>query len=225
MSSVFNFVFTSGGPYGVEYANKTYHMMSRHAGMPFKAYCISDPQAGLHPEIELIAPEMQVKGWWNKVLGFSKQMPAGWIVMLDVDILIVNSLKPVLEYAFTHTKQIAAYADAIHWMDCKFSSSLMIFRSGELVYIYDEFKRQYPAIENRPGGDQVWIAPYLQDVLYLDEVFPKFKKSLKFELGEVNGNELTLPKQLDPDIVLVDFHGKPKPHEILQVPFVQAHWR
>jgi len=220
----FNFVFTSGGPYGVEYANKSFSMMKRHAGYPFKAYCITDPQEGLDPEINVIAPEMKVKGWWNKVLGFSKSMPDGWIVMLDVDIVITNSIKSILDYAFTHTKQIAAYSDAIHWMDCKFSSSMMVFKSGSLDYIFQEFKRQYPAIADRAGGDQVWIEPYLKDVLYLDEVFPKFKKSLKFELGQIKGNELILPKQLDSEICLVDFHGRPKPHEITHVPFVAQHW-
>jgi len=220
----FNFIFTSGGPYGVEYANKTYNMMKRHAGYSFKAFCISDPQEGLNPEITTIPPEMKVKGWWNKVLGFSKSMPAGWIVMLDVDILITNSLKPILDYAFMNTKQIAAYSDAIHWMNCKFSSSMMIFKSGSLDYIYEEFKRQYPAIEDRAGGDQVWIGPYLKEVLYLDEVFPKFKKSLKFELGEIKGNELIIPKKIDDKTCLIDFHGRPKPHEISDVPFVAEHW-
>jgi len=55
-------------------------------------------------------------------------------------------------------------------------------------------------------------------------VFPKFKKSLKFELGQIKGNELILPKQLDSEICLVDFHGRPKPHEITHVPFVAQHW-
>ena len=222
---MFNFVTTCVGPYAMEYANKSFSMMKRHAGMNFKAYCITDRADQLDPAIHPIKPEMQVKGWWNKMLALSPSMPEGWIVVMDIDLLIVNCIKEELEYAFKNVKQIGAYSDAIHWMGCRLSSSFMVFRGGELSHIYENFKRNYEQIKDNPGGDQVWLGPQLQDVCYLDEVFPNFKRSLKFDLSKVDGNILTIPNELSGQIKIVDFHGRPKPHEIPDVPFVRNHWK
>jgi len=222
---MFNFVTTCGGPYAMEYANKSYSMMKRHAGMNFTPYCITDRPDELDPEIRPIKPEMEVKGWWNKMLAFSPAMPSGWIVVMDIDLLIVNSIRQELEYGFQNVKQIGAYSDAIHWMGCKFSSSFMIFRSGDLSHIYENFKKNHEQIVDHPGGDQVWLGPQLSDVCYIDEAFPSFKKSLKFDLSKIDGNMLTIPNELSGDIKIVDFHGRPKPHEIAHVPFVRDNWR
>lgn len=152
-------------------------------------------------------------------------MPDGWNVVLDIDLLLINSIKQELEYSFKNLKQIAAYSDAIHCMNCKFSSSFMVFRSGSLRDIYENFLTSYPTIENYLGGDQVWIGPQLTNVLYIDEKFPNFKRSLKFNLSKRDGNTLHIPLEITEDIKIIDFHGRPKPHEIATVPFVAENWR
>jgi len=151
-------------------------------------------------------------------------MPEGWIVSLDVDLIILDSIKEELEYCFNNIKQIAAYTDAINWMNCKFSSSFMIFKSGSLNDIYQNFLSNYSKIENFPGGDQVWIAPQLRNILYIDEKFPNFKRSLKFDLSIKDGNYLHIPKTIESGIKIIDFHGRPKPHEVQQIPFIKENW-
>jgi len=221
---MFNFITTCGGPYSMDYANKAYSMMSRHAGMNFKAYCITERPDELRSEITGIAPGLDVKGWWNKVLAFGPDMPDGWIVVADIDLIIANSIKEELEYCFNNVKQIAAYADAIHWMGCKFSSSFMVFRKGALNSIYENFKSKHAELANYPGGDQVWIGPQLEHVVYIDEIFPNFKRSLKFDLSELSPTTIKLPIEISKDIKIVDFHGRPKPHQIATHSFVKDNW-
>jgi len=222
----FNFIITCGGPYSMEYANKSVNMMRRHAGMDFDAYCITERPVELDTLIHPLKPQLDVKGWWNKLLTFDSSMPEGWNVVMDVDLIIINSIKDELEYAFSNTKQMAAYTDAINWRNCKFSSSLMIFKSGSLQYIYDKFATELPTNETYTGaGDQGWIYPQLNNVLWLDEIFPKFKRSLKFNIAERKNNSLFIPPRIDNSVKIIDFHGRPKPHEVLQLPFVKDNWK
>ena len=222
----FNFIITCGGPYSMEYANKSVNMMRRHAGMDFDAYCITERPVELDALIHPLRPQLDVKGWWNKLLTFDSSMPQGWNVVMDVDLIIIDSIKDELEYAFSNTKQMAAYTDAINWRNCKFSSSLMIFKSGSLQYIYDKFATELPTNETYTGaGDQGWIYPQLNDVLWLDEIFPKFKRSLKFNISQRKNNSLLIPPKIEKGIKIIDFHGRPKPHEVLQLPFVKDNWK
>ena len=216
-----NFITTCGGSYSMDYANKSASMLARNCRIPFRSYCITERPRELSGGI---TPERNVKGWWNKVLSFSPNMPDGWILVMDIDLIIVNDLTEVIEYAMENNSQMAAYSDAINWMGCRFSSSFMLFKSGELEHIYNNFIKNYPSLENRPGGDQVWIEPQLDNILYLDEKFPNLKRSLKFDLASISERRITLPMQISNDIKIIDFHGNPKPHQLLNWPIVKDNW-
>jgi hypothetical protein len=221
-----NFITTCSGAYSMEYANKSYSMVKRHLRREFDAYCITDRPAELHHEITPISPLIDgVEGWWNKLFFFAEQMPDGFIFTLDVDVLVVGDLTPIINYATEHVAEMACYSDAIHWEGSKFSSSMMIFRSGALSHIYDRFKKEYPGIRNFKGGDQVWTFPQLSEILYLDEVFPGFKRSLKFQMAQQQQGKFLLPNSLPSELRLIDFHGRPKPHELTGWNVVREHWR
>jgi hypothetical protein len=219
-----NLVITCGGPYDMIYANRAINMFRRHYKKPTKAWCITERPNELDDGITAITPSITVTGWWNKVLTFGNDMPEGWLVVIDVDLIIINDITHIIDYAIENTKQMAAYSDAINWMDCKFSSSLMIFRQGTLSHIYDNFRLQWPSIKDFPGGDQVWTHPQLDHILYLDEQFPEFKKSLKFDLASIENNSFTVPKTLPAKTKIIDFHGRPKPHELTKWPIVAENW-
>lgn len=221
----FNFITACVDAYPMEYANKSARMLTRNCRIPFQSYCITDRPEELSKDIIPITPERKVRGWWNKVLSFSPEMPEGWILVMDVDLIIVNDLTEVIEYAMENNIQMAAYADAIHWMNCKFSSSFMLFKSGSLDHIYSNFMANYDSLENRPGGDQVWIEPQLSDILYLDEQFPNLKRSLKFDLATISESNMTLPMEISDDIKIIDFHGNPKPHQLTMWSIVKNNWR
>ena len=101
----------------------------------------------------------------------------------------------------------------------------MVFKQGTLSHIYDNFSRQWPSIEDFPGGDQVWTHPQLDHILYLDEQFPSFKKSLKVDLASIKNKRYQVPATLPPQTKIIDFHGRPKPHEATTWPIVANNWR
>ena len=211
----------------MEYANKSHNMLKRNLNINFDSYCITEKPGELSKEIEPIKPLLDdVKGWWNKLFLFSNTMPDGYILFLDVDTVIINDLTEVVEFGLNNLEEIACYSDAIEWEGSKFSSSMMIFRSGTLNHIYQNFVESYPKILNFRGGDQVWTFPQLNDILYLDEKFPKFKMSLKFQLATRKDKGLIIPSNLPNELKLIDFHGRPKPHEVIDKwPLIKKHWR
>ena len=220
-----NLITACGGPYSMEYAEKTHNMISRHLDLPFNSYCITERPHELPAQIQPIEPELIVKGWWNKTLAFSKNMPDGYILILDVDLIVLNNITAEVNFALQNLTTIAAYSDAVNWHGSKLSSSFMIFKSGSLSQIFENFKSQYKQLENFQGGDQVWMYPQIQDVLYIDEYFPNFKRSLKFNIGQVESGSIHLPSKLNPDIKILDCHGRPKPHELTSWPVISEHWR
>lgn len=222
---MFNFIVTVGGRYDQEYANKSVRMLRRNCKIPFNAYCLTDYNDGFDPDVTIIRPELTVKGWWNKMLILSRKMPKGWILVMDVDLIINSDMTEIIEYAMNNTRTISAYSDAICWENCKLSTSLMMFQSGSLDNIYQKFIEEYPGIENFPGGDQGWLYTKVKDILYLDEIFPGFKKSLKFNISSKNdlaNGKIVLPLDVEDTVKIIDCHGNPKPKDLYQVGWTPA---
>lgn len=118
-------------------------------------------------------------------------------------------------------EQMCCVSDAINWMGERFSPSLMCFESGALSHIFNHFIKTESVINNREGGDQVWIGPQLESVNYIYEKFPNLKKNLKFDLSERVNDNLNIPMSIDNRIKLVDCGGRPKPHELEAWPYVK----
>ena len=146
-----NLVVACVGGYDMEYANKSVSMFRRNVDLDVSAYCITDRPELLDATITPIEPKPVVSGWWNKTIAFSPDMPKGWTVVIDLDVVIIGNITRIIEYAIENTLQMATYNDALHWHGCKMSSSFMIFRSGSLAHIYEKFCSDWPGIQDFPG--------------------------------------------------------------------------
>jgi hypothetical protein len=182
----------------------------------------------LDKAITYLPQKLPARGWWNKVLLFDPELPPGINVYVDLDTVIIQNFDEEIAFAIQKVEEgaeMCCVSDAISWLGCKFSSSLMIFRTGAAAGIWEEFQSSWEKIERRPGGDQVWMAPMLKRICYLDESYPNLKKNLKFQLAKkTEDGRFILPSEL-PDVVkLVSCSGRPKPHELAALPYVKAFW-
>jgi len=201
-------------------------MVRRNLNRDFDSYCITDRPAELDAEITPLEPFLNVTGWWNKTLAFSPNMPPGINFLFDIDLVIVGNITEEINFCIDNFTEMATYRDANGWMGSVMSSSFMMFKTGELTHIFEDFKRNWPALEDFSGGDQVWLWPKLKDVMFVDDQFPLFKKSFKFDLAKLrpDGSGADVPKTVDPSVKIIDFHGVPKPHQLLDWPLVRQHW-
>jgi hypothetical protein len=188
-------------------------------------YCITDRPEEVGDWAIAITPAIEANGWWNKLNLFSPEMPSGWILYLDLDIVIQDNFDEEILWTISQNYNLACIADAINWMGVSFSSSMMILRSGAMSEIFEVFRTNRPDLENLPGGDQVWVGPQLKELLYINDQYPFLKKNLKYDLAEnPDATQLCFPSHLDSRIKLVDCGGNPKPHQLKRLPYIYRNW-
>jgi hypothetical protein len=210
--------------YPIVYAEILIKKLRSVSKLNINYYCLTDRPEEIADWATALTPPIKTHGWWNKLNLFSPEMPKGWNLYMDIDIVIQQNFDEEILWAIEQNRSMACVADAIGWMGVKFSSSMMVFKTGSQNQIFDTFKTQHTALADRPGGDQVWVGPQLTDVLYLDEAFPNLKKNLKFDLATRNGNNIDLPLTIPDTVKLVDCGGKPKPHELNMLPYIVDNW-
>lgn len=210
----------------MKYAQKSIRRFQQLTDFKVRPYCITDRPDEIKEFAKPIVRNQGIKGWWNKVLTYSKDMPAGWNVYLDIDIVMLKNFDEEIQYAIDQNKKIACCSDAIMWHGNKFSSSMMVFKTGSMDDIYEKFKKSYKMLHNFEGGDQVWTGKYLnqEDVLYLDEKFPNLKKNLKFHLGEKVLGQWKFPSFVSSKVKMVDCGGQPKPHQLSHLKYIKENW-
>jgi hypothetical protein len=195
-------------------------MFARNFSFEFDAYCITDKKFGLDQQYNAISSNPKLAGWWNKISIFNQKLRHKHTVYVDLDLLILGNLDEIVLHALQQDRQMACFADHIGWHDIKFGSALMIFEQDRLRWLYNEFEKSLESNQREVGGDQIWLGKRLDDVLYLDEVFPNLVKSLKVDLAhsvKTSSNRISsieLPKNIEKDFLLLNCHGQPKPHQL-----------
>jgi hypothetical protein len=224
----FNLVTVCTDAYPVAYLEKLVKRLREVSFMNFNAYCITDKPDQMPEGVTPIKPELNVSGWWNKMQVYDgATMPDGWVLYMDLDIVIIKEfddvLRDIMEKGDEH--KIHAVSDAIGWMDNKYSSSFMFLQPSRHRYIWKKFKKQYEKIVRHPGGDQVWVGKNMTpNVDYIDNQHPWFKMNLKFHLGTKKAGVYHFPSIIDSRIRMVDCGGKPKPHELSHLPYIYENW-
>ena len=211
--------------YPMIYAEKLTKRLSMLSGHEITPYCMTDRPEQINGWANPIAADPESHGWWHKVNLFDPNMPSGWNLYLDIDIVIINNFDEEIEWILSKKPSMACVADAINWMGVKFNSSLMVFETGSHVNLHKLYSENKEELQTKPGGDQVWAGPKLKDVLYVNEKFPYLKKSLKFDLAvSTNDGNIALPLSIPSNIKMVDCSGRPKPHELLAVSYIKRNW-
>ena len=223
-SSKLNLITVCTQNYPMHYAEKLIRRFQTLTNLTVESYCITDRPNEVTDWAMPIVPPRLSEGWWNKLNIFSPSMPDGWLLYLDLDIVILQNFDEEITCTLKQGENINCVSDAINWMGVRFSSSFMLLRSGVRPDIYDDFIKNEKALVNKPGGDQVWIGPKLDKVHYIDDSFPNLKKNLKFDLATKNKNEMNFPKVVDDRIKLIDCGGQPKPHQLARLLYIKNNW-
>lgn len=88
-------------PYSAEYVLQLKRAVERHYPRVHRFVCLTDAHPHELPGVEVIKikPVQGIAGWWSKIELFNKKHEiCGRVVYLDLDVLIVNSLQPIVEY-------------------------------------------------------------------------------------------------------------------------------
>lgn len=218
------FVTVCTDKYPMHYAAKICNRFRSLSKLEFDCLCITDRPSEVGSWGHSIHVSSENDTWWNKVHLFGPNMPDGWLVYLDLDIVILQNFDDEILFAIDSGCSLACVEDAIRWKGEKFSSSLMVMKSHCYPDIFRNYIINKEVLRDRPGGDQVWLGPLLKDVLYLNEEFPYLKKNLKYDLATINGRDMFFPPDIDPKVKLVDCTGHPKPHDLSGLSYIYENW-
>jgi hypothetical protein len=212
--------------YPMNYAEKLIRRVRQVSKLNITPYCLTDRPQELNGWAQPLPRKINAAGWWNKTLLLDPDMPAGWNLYMDIDIVVLQNFDAEIEFAVRQARQVACVADTLGWHGIHFSSSMMIFKTGAMANIFHEFMKSPEALYQAPGGDQVWMGPQLNDLLYLNETYPNLKKNFKFDIiiQKPEGG-IDIPMQISDEIKLIDCGGNPKPHELAALPYIYNNWQ
>ena len=221
-----NFITVCTDTYPMIYAEKITRRLVELSNINFDCYCLTDRPDEVGDWATPLPLNIKAGGWWNKLNLFSPDMPEGWNLYLDIDIVLTANFDEELVWAVSNTKTIACVSDKISWMGEKFNSSLMIFKTGVNNEIFERFKKEKDLLVDRVGGDQVWMGPYVKDATFIDEYFPMLKCNLKHDLSDKSvPGFISLPKIIPKDVKMIDCSGDPRIEDLCVLPYINKYWQ
>lgn len=203
-----------GNRYSSDYVNKMYNMVRRNITYPYRFYCVTDNHEGLVGNIKVVpVPEsISFTGWWVKPYIFKTGLfKDGTNLYLDLDLVIVNSLDKLISYEpykFVAAKDYAYVKRPTH---TNLASGIMRWNNGTYNMIWTRLERDHSIIRNFPG-DQEYIYHYhKKDITFYPD---DYIISYRWQYLENKKTENTS---------IIDFHGKPKPHEVDDL-YIKEYW-
>lgn len=199
-----------GDKYGPEYVNNLHQHVEENLTLPHRFVCITDDPSGLADGIEalpLLSDDETIKGWWQKLAFFKKEIHdiKGRVLYIDLDVLITNNIDCFFE-------EEGGYIVIDEWITNGINSSVFRFEVGQHEIIWDEFLNGRPDGMGNPAkrerlmhGDQNWVCHMIPDA----QTWPKgWCKSFKYD--QLDGRN-----EPSEDTKMVIFHGHPKPEEAI----------
>jgi hypothetical protein len=134
-----------------------------------------------------VSPPKGIYAWWTKLQLFNRALElSGRVLYLDLDVLVVGSLLPIINYPAS----LALVPDGApnfkpkgRWQCVKrFNSSVMVFNAGEHQDLYEEWNQ---FVAHRLWGDQDWIGERKPEAAAMPiEWFPRLSEVRSGAWGE-----------------------------------------
>lgn len=224
-----------GKKYSSNYVNRLNNMVKRHCTLPFTFVCLTEDTTGLDQDIYTIPLPKNVAGWWCKPYMFTKDLSIkGTILYMDLDVVISGNIDKLFTYQPNAWCTIRDFTRAMRPGWPKYNSSIVRFKTGQLDFLWENFKTNQKEIQRAHFGDQDYLYAETRKtpaVLYPDSWVQSWKwevrKSREFAPGGVKGRRKFLQvENVKPRIecCVCVFHGDPNP-ELCDDPWVVENWK
>lgn len=207
-------VLKSGGDYTEDYVARLASMVSRNITVPYQLVCLTDMQ--VNRELCNVVPLPNGNnGWWAKVEMFKPNLILSKrILYFDLDVVILKNIDDL-------AKLDVDFAALQPWNPANLSNGLlasgvMMWRNGKFPYIYDDFMKDTAL--RFPRGDQQYISSKLKE--HGESYTP-----LQNVVEGIYSYKRQCLHGLPHNARIVCFHGRPRPHEVLDVKWIKNYWR
>jgi len=222
-----------GGPYyPVDYINRLYRSCLRNTTIPFDFVLYVGPDAekpgrcdGIDKGIRIVPVGLPY--WWSGLMFWRKDPPGiktDTILYLDLDQVISGSLDELILFPSDHAcmKDYPSFA-CPPGLENDACVSTTLIRNGAGARVWEEYEKAgkptwNPLIEKGP-------LPMACQGIVNDPAIG-MTKDLFPEEWVCSYKLWVLKKGLPEDCRIVSFHGRPKPHEVIEKEaWVMEHWR
>lgn len=203
-------VLKSGGIYNARWVERLRNGVRKHLEVPHRFVCLTDTVDAVEAAgIDAIPLTEDWPGWWSKLELFKPGNISGPVLYLDLDSIVVGSLKDIANYPH-------AFTMAHDWNHGCACSTAMAW-NGDYSFIYEAFaadpqgtSEKYDKHLRPRVGDQAFIEDQLHAhghpiPFFRDVISPQSIASYKSD------NCTIAPPR---SAAVVAFHGRPKPHTI-----------
>lgn len=203
-----------GNKYSFEYVEKLKNMVSRNLEMEHQFICLTDkPNMHKAEGIKFEKAVYCIPDSWCKLSMFHPQIQQlgyeGKSLYLDLDIVIIDKIDSLVQF----NKDFTIIED---WVRPTYNSSVMIWEIGKKDYLAMNFRREHMG-EHK--GDQDLITKLVNEKEKSNVKTFKPKPIVSYKFSGAKTKDIDKLKKEKCKIVV--FHGKPKPHELLEI---KGHW-
>lgn len=201
-----------------KYVNNLYYGAKRFADRPFKFVCFTDCDLDLDPEIEKrdFNPPTRM-GVLPRLYMFSREagMFGHQVLCLDLDVVIVGSLKPLLDYQGV----FCGRGRFKPGFQSELDGDIMSFKSSEATerLFYKPFVDNVERGHKITGGrERMWMRHVAGDFAdYWHEQAPGAVVSYKWHVQN---------KKIPEGASIISCHGVPRPHQIKEK-WIKEYWK
>ncbi len=210
-----------------KYVENLYNGCKRFADRPFKFVCFTNEQLGeMSKEIEIRPINMvTIDGVLPRMYMFSKEagLFGNQVLCLDLDIIIVNTLKPLLDYhgMFCTRQNFLSRGKTTYDEGFKLDGDIMSFyacKENEQRFWKPLIADIKHAEELTQGRERFWIRNVTNDIADTWDVFcPGRVVSYKHHARHYR---TALPASMS----IISCHGHPRPHQIKNY-WIKLYWK
>jgi hypothetical protein len=211
-----------GSKYDFRYVNALFNMLNKTLSCDFEMVCFTENPLGISGFIETRPlPMPSSKGWWNKCLLFKPHLLTGYVLYLDLDMII---LKDLVKYFEAH-EELTLLANNFYLNGqphTRINTSMMYWNANDSSFaaIFDTYFLNKEAYDSDAYlkwpttadiGDQQVILDSQVKFRFFPSSGIRYFKFIKDDVA------------LSPEVDLIVCKGK-KQEDYLQHPLVQKFW-
>lgn len=211
--------FKWGREFSPDYVNNLYNSIKRNTTVPINFICYTENPMELEcetrPFLEPLPHWWYIIGLFNPKHGFKDK-----VVYLDLDTIVTGNIDHIISL----DKSFATIRD--FYRPNGLQTAYIMWEPDWGSFIWNKLAEQFPPkkynkLLGYAGGTNAFLERSVgtgDNVCRLQDEFPEELISYKVHIKPTPDFKITKEK-------LVFFHGKPRPHEVRNLPWMVEHWR
>lgn len=227
-----------GNTYDWRYVERLYNMVSRHMPAPIRFHVWTEHDRSVPPHMtkHILEDWPGISGpkrsWWYKMQMFNANHHAGSLLYFDLDVVIVGDISWAVSDTpgkFWTLRDFRYLQRATHF---GINSSMMWWNTQQFHWIWEDFVSEpVKTVTSRYPGDQDYLYSVIKSTdlrTYPLERVASWRWQCQDGGWDFKARRACAPGTgacVDPRASVLVFHGRPKPHEVLDLPLVSANWQ